>query len=72
MQNVLEKDVEWLCDHLFKQNGVIFMCGGTGMAKDVDSVIFKALVLHVQVPYKAFSLSSQLKQKKVIVEEIFG
>jgi sulfite reductase alpha subunit-like flavoprotein len=72
VQNVLEKDVEWLCDHLFTQNGVIFICGGTEMSKDVGNVIFKSLVLHTKVPYKAFSLSSQLKQQRVIVEEIFG
>ena len=37
-----------------KHNGVIFICGGTEMSKDVANVIFKALVMHTNVPYKAF------------------
>jgi sulfite reductase alpha subunit-like flavoprotein len=68
----LEKDVSWLTEHLFSHNGVIFICGGLEMSKSVSNVIFKALTAHVKMPYKAFSLSSELKQNKTIVEEVFG
>jgi sulfite reductase alpha subunit-like flavoprotein len=64
---VLEKDVDWLTEHLFARDGVIFICGGTGMSKDVNNVIFKSLTQHTKVPYKAFSLLAQLKQKRTIV-----
>lgn len=61
-----------MAEHLFKRNGVIFMCGGKGMAQDVNNVIFKSLTIEAKMPYKAYSLSAELKRKKVIVEEIFG
>jgi sulfite reductase alpha subunit-like flavoprotein len=64
--------VAWLTDHLFKRNGVIFICGGEGMAKAVDKVIFQCLRAHVSVAYKAFTLSNKLKEERTIVEEIFG
>jgi len=46
---------------------VIFICGGKGMYDSVDKIIFKSVQLHVQVPYKAFSLAASLKQNKTIV-----
>ena len=72
VQNVLEKDVQWLSEHLFARKGVIFMCGGKGMAQDVNNVIFKSLTIQAKLPYKAYSLSAELKRKKIIVEEIYG
>lgn len=42
------------------------------MSRDVNNVIFKAITMEVKVPYKAFSLASQLKQKRTIVEEVYG
>lgn len=41
------------------------------MCKDVGNVIFNAVAAESKVPYKAFSLISQLKQQKTIVEEAF-
>lgn len=37
------------------------------MSKDVNNVIFKALTLQAKAPYKAYTLSNQLKQQKIIV-----
>lgn len=42
------------------------------MAREVGNVIFKAITIEVKLPYKAFSVSAQLKQKKTIVEEVYG
>lgn len=58
VQNLLEEDVDYIHQHLFKNNGVIFICGGSMMAREVNNVIFKALTQEVKLPYKAFSLSS--------------
>lgn len=33
VQHILEKDVDWLHDHIFKKNGVVFICGGLGMSR---------------------------------------
>ena len=57
IQNLVEKDIEWLQDHLFKNNGVLFLCGGSAMAKDVNNVIFKAIMSEVQVSEKALRIS---------------
>lgn len=43
VQNVLEKDKNWLQEHIFKNNGVVFICGGGGMCKDVGNVIFNVV-----------------------------
>ena len=72
VQDVLEKDIDWLHDHIFKHNGVVFICGGASMSKDVNNVIFKAVSKEVTMPYKAFALVAQLRTKKVIVEEVYG
>ena len=64
--------MDWLKDHLFERDGLIFICGGEKMSRDVNQVIFKALSAHTKVPYKAFSLSAELKRKRVIVEEVYG
>jgi len=72
VQNILEKDLDKIVSHLFSENGLIYICGGSSMFKDVNAVIFKALTIHTKMPYKAYSLSSELKRKRIIVEEVFG
>lgn len=68
MQNILENDKDWLQQHIFKNDGVVFICGGGGMCKDVGNVIFNVAAAEVKVPYKAFAQIAQLKQKRTIVE----
>lgn len=72
VQNLVEKDVEFIHEHLFKRNGVIFICGGTEMAKEINNCIFKAVSLECKVPYKAYTMGQSLRANKTIVEEIFG
>lgn len=72
VQDVLEKDVDFLHQHLFTNNGVVFICGGEGMSKAVYQVLFKAYTKECKLPYKAFSLGATLKQKRTVVEEVFG
>lgn len=67
VQNVLELDKEMLREHLFDKKGRLFICGGYGMAKSVNAVIFKAIVLQCKVPYKGFTIATKLKQDKIIV-----
>ncbi len=71
VQHLLEEDLNWLQEHIFRNNGVVFICGGGSMCKDVGNVIFNAVAAETKVPYKAFALVSKLKQQKTIVEEAF-
>ena len=43
---------------MFKNNGVVFLCGGESMSKDIGQVIHNAIVAEVKMPYKAFTLKS--------------
>ena len=52
---MLEKDKDWLQQHLFRNNGVVFLCGSGGMCKDVGNVIFNVVATEVKIPYKAFA-----------------
>jgi len=68
VQNVLWKDKDWLQQHLFRNNGVVFICGSGGMCEDVGNVFFNVVAALVKIPYKAFSLIAQLKHQRTIVE----
>lgn len=72
VQQLVEEDVDWIQEHLFRLNGVIFICGGQEMSREVTNSIFKAITAELKVPYKAFSTITQLKHNKTIVEEVFG
>ena len=51
---------------------MVFICGGLGMSREIDQVIHDAMVKEVKMPYKAFTLKTELKQKRTIVEEVYG
>ena len=72
VQHLLQKDVPWLQEHIFKNNGVIFLCGGQGMSQEIDQVLHNVIVAEVKVPYKAFTKKSELKKNGTIVEEVYG
>jgi sulfite reductase alpha subunit-like flavoprotein len=67
VQHLLESDAGWLQEHLFRNNGVVFLCGGEGMSRDVNQVLHNVIVAETKIPYKAFTLKSQLKEKRTIV-----
>lgn len=56
VQNLVKEDKEFFGRHLMKDNGVIFVCGGSEMAKNVESQIFEAIKLYEKIPFKAFKL----------------
>jgi sulfite reductase alpha subunit-like flavoprotein len=37
VQNLIKEDKSFFADHLFKDKGVVFICGSAAMAKGVDT-----------------------------------
>lgn len=46
MQDLVKEDRQFFKEHLFDNNGVIFICGNKGMAKSVDTELFESIKLH--------------------------
>lgn len=72
VQELVEADKQYFREHLFKTQGLIYLCGGKDMEKAVNAAIFKAITLECKVAYKGFTILNNFKTKRVIVEEVFG
>jgi hypothetical protein len=42
------------------------------MSREIDQVLHNVIVKEVKIPYKAFTMKTELKQKRTIVEEVYG
>lgn len=71
IQSLVKEDKQFFAEHLFKNKGVIFICGSASMAKGVDTELFESMKIHQPIPFKAFKLSTELLKNKTIVKEIF-
>lgn len=68
VQALVKEDKQFFAEHLFKNKGVIFICGSAGMAKAIDTELFEAIKVHQPIPFKAFKLSTELVKNKTIVK----